>query len=89
LVQRLTRLVQEMGDRALEPDTFGPARHLRGPYLQLSAQAVRLVERLGLAQGNPVDHLSDMLVDQLRATSRSQRREAMSLQQALGEMPVA
>jgi len=85
LVQRLTRLVQEMGDRGLEPEVYGPAAYLRAPYLQLSTQAARLVERLGLAEGNPIDHLSDLLVAQLRSTGRSQRRERMSLQQALGE----
>lgn len=85
LVHRLTRLVQEMGDRGLEPEVYGPAAHLRAPYLQLSTQAVRLVERLGLAKGNAIDYLSDLLVAQLRSTSRSQRRERMSLSQALGE----
>jgi hypothetical protein len=87
LVQRLVRLVQEMGDRGLEPEVYPPARELRPTYLRLTAEAVCLLERLGLSEGHPVDHLRDLLVAQLRSTSRSERREQLSLQQALGEEP--
>lgn len=89
LVQQLTRLVQEMGDRGLEPGVYPPARELRPAYLRLFAGAVRLVERLGLAEGNPADYLSDLLVAQLRRTGRSERRDQMSLPQALSEEPAA
>lgn len=85
LVQRLTRLVQEMGDRGFEPEAYGPLAHLRGPYVQLSQEAAHLVEQLGLAAGNAVEYLGDLLVAELRATTRGERRAQMSLPQALGE----
>jgi hypothetical protein len=85
LVQRLTRLVQEMGDQGFEPNAYGPLAYLRGPYVQLSQEATHLVEQLGLAAGNAVEYLGDLLVAELRATTRGERRAQMSLPQALGE----
>jgi len=85
LLQRLTRLIQEMGDRGLEPEAFEPASFLRPHYLQLATQAARLAQAIGFGEGEPMDYISNLLVDTLRATSRTERRERMSLQEALGE----
>lgn len=85
LLVRLTRLVQEMGDRGLEPDAYGPARVLRPRYLQLFAQAVRLAHTMGFATHESADYIGTLLVEHLRASSRAERCQRMSLQQALGE----
>lgn len=85
LLQRLTRLIQEMGDRGLEPEAFEPASYLRPRYLQLATQAARLAHAMGFAENESTDYISNLLIDTLRATSRAERREYMSLQEALGE----
>lgn len=85
LLQRLTRLIQEMGDRGLEPEAFAPASYLRPHYLQLATQAARLAQAMGFAEGESMDYISNLLVDTLRTTSRTERRERMSLQEALGQ----
>lgn len=85
ILLRLTRLVQEMGDRGLEPEAYGPARGLRPRYLQLFTQAVRLAHAVGYANHESADYIGTLLVEHLRSTSRAERCQRMSLQQALGE----
>lgn len=85
LLLRLTRLVQEMGDRGLEPEAYGPARVLRPRYLQLFTQATRLAHAMGYADHESADYIGSLVVDYLRSSSRAERCQRMSLQQALGE----
>ncbi|NML64367.1 hypothetical protein HHL22_04030 [Hymenobacter sp. RP-2-7] len=84
-MQRLTRLIQEMGDRGLEPEAFEPASTLRPRYLQLATQATRLAQAMGFAEGESAEYISNLLVDSLRTSSRAERRERMTLQEALGD----
>lgn len=85
LVQRLARLVQEMGDRGLEPDAYKAAPALRPRYLHLTRQAQHLAQTLGFTEAEASEYVTKRLLEQLRASSRTERRADMSLQQALGE----
>lgn len=85
LLLRLTRLVQEMGDRGLEPEAYGPASYLRPRYLQLAGQAAQLAQTIGYGEGAPTEYITNLIIEHLRTTSKTERRQRMSLQEALGE----
>lgn len=85
LLYRLTRLIQEIGDRGLEPEVFAPTAYLRPHYLRLVQQAARLAQAMGFSEGESTEYINTLLVEQLRTSSRSERRQRMTLQEALGE----
>lgn len=82
LMQRLARLVQEMGDRGLQGSPHVSASTLRTAYLQLLRQATHLSKGLGIGELEAADYVATQLIAQLRRGS-SQR---MSLREALGEL---
>ena len=85
LLYRLTRLLQEIGDRGLEPEAIAPTAYLRPHYLRLAGQAARLAQAMGFDEGESTEHVCTLLLEQLRNTTHTERRQRMSLQEALGE----
>lgn len=86
LLHRLTRLLQEIGDRGLEPEVIAPTAYLRPHYLRLAGQAARLAQAMGFDEGESTEHVCLLLLEQLRTTTHTERRQRMSLQEALGEV---
>lgn len=86
LLHRLARLLQEIGDRGLEPEVIAPTAYLRPHYLRLAWQAARLAEAMGFDEGESTEHVCTLLLEQLRNTTHTERRQRMSLQEALGEV---
>lgn len=85
LLHRLLRLIQEIGDRGLEPAAFAPTAYLRPHYLRLTRQAERLVQTMGFGECEATAYIGSLLVEQLRVSNQAERRQRMTLQEALGE----